>query len=135
MARLIDTSVIIQLERRGGYLDDLNKVTLGEPFALASITASELLVGVSRASAPTRMADRSRFVEALLRQVPIIPFDLASARMHAKLTADLASMGQPIATHDLMIAATAVVYGYDVVTHNRRHFSRIPGLNVIEPGW
>jgi predicted nucleic acid-binding protein len=135
MARLIDRSVLIQLERRGGYLDELNKGTLGEPFALASITATELLAGVSRTPDPIRMADRSSFVEAPLRQVPIIAFDLATARIHARMTADLASVGQPIATYDLMIAATAMVYGYDVVTHNRRRFNRFLGLNVIESGW
>jgi len=46
MARLIDTSVFIDLARWGESVRVLDTIFQGEPFALASITASELLVGI-----------------------------------------------------------------------------------------
>lgn len=48
MAQLIDSSVFIEFARRGESLSALEAIIPGEPFALASITASELLVGVQR---------------------------------------------------------------------------------------
>lgn len=49
MGLLIDSSVIIALERRGDAPQDLSAHDAGEPVALAAVTASELLVGVERA--------------------------------------------------------------------------------------
>jgi tRNA(fMet)-specific endonuclease VapC len=47
------------------------------------------------------------------------------------LAARLTRTGQPIGQSDLMIAATAVAHNYGVVTHNVRHFERVPGLSVL----
>jgi predicted nucleic acid-binding protein len=40
-------------------------------------------------------------------------------------------IGQPIDGADAWIAATALLYGIPVVTHNPGHFARVPGLMVI----
>jgi predicted nucleic acid-binding protein len=135
MARLIDTSVFIHLLRRGDSIRVLDANLQGEPFALASITASELLVGVYR-SDPGRHRERQlNFVETLLRDAPVLAFDLDIARTHAQLAAGLAATGQSIGSNDLLIAATALTRGYSVLTHNLRHFERVPGLVVNAPSW
>ena len=46
------------------------------------------------------------------------------------IRAYLEKQGQPIAKHDMLIAAIARAQGLIVVTHNTREFDRIPGLNV-----
>ena len=135
MARLIDSSVFIELERRGGSLSALEAVIPNEPFALASITASELLVGVHRSVTAQQRRRRLDFVETVLSRVPVLPLDLATARTHARLTADLTAAGQPIGPNDLLTAATALTRGYEVLSHNLRHFARVPGLVVHPPGW
>jgi tRNA(fMet)-specific endonuclease VapC len=135
VAQLIDSSVIIGMERRGRTLHDLAVLVPDEPIALASITASELLVGVHRANTPERRLQRERFVEAVLARIPIVPVDLVVARVHARLWADLAVAGQLIGPHDLLIAACAVAHGYAVLTENVREFQRIPGLVVRQPAW
>lgn len=135
MAQLIDSSVIIDMERRGHTLQDLAALVPDEPIALASITASELLVGVHRANTPERRLRRERFVEAFLARVPIVPVDLVVARVHARLWTDLAATGQLIGPHDLLIAACAVAQGYGVLTENVREFQHIPGLVVRQPAW
>ena len=96
MAQLIDSSVIIGMERRGRTLQDLAALVPDEPIVVASIAASELLVGVHRADTPERRLRRERFVEELLARVPVIPVDLVVARVHARLWADLALAGQLI---------------------------------------
>jgi tRNA(fMet)-specific endonuclease VapC len=132
MAVLIDSSVFIAAERGGGDLGALLVRVAGtdEPLGMAAITASELLVGVHRAR-PAR--DRTRveaFVEGILASIPVLPFDLRSARTHARVAVHLRRAGLQIGSHDLLIAATAITYGYAVATANAREFIRVPGLEV-----
>lgn len=43
---------------------------------------------------------------------------------------------QPIGIQDCWIAATALSYGLELVTHNPRDFANIPGLAIItEAPW
>jgi tRNA(fMet)-specific endonuclease VapC len=42
----------------------------------------------------------------------------------------LREKGQPIDDIDLLIAGTAMANGLVVVTHNRKHFDRIMGLEI-----
>ena len=135
MARLIDTSVFIDLARRGESVRVLDTILQGEPFALASITASEMLVGVYRSAPGRHRARQLDYVETLLREVPVLAFDLGTARTHAQLANGLAAIGQSIGANDLLIAVTALTRGYSVLTHNLRHFERVPGLVVNAPAW
>jgi predicted nucleic acid-binding protein len=134
MARLIDTSVLITLERRGLWLDAM-ALPVGEPVALASITISELLTAVHRADSPLRRQRREAFIEAVIDSVSVLPFDLPSARAHARIWAHLAAIGQPIGERDLLIAATALAHGYAVLTENTRDFGRVPELVCHPPPW
>lgn len=137
MAKLIDSSVFIDLERRRRPLGDLIRLSQssGEPMALASITVSELLVGVHRADTPERRSSRRSFVDKIISQIPVLPLDFRVAEKHAEIWGSLLSGGQPIGAHDLIIAATALAYDYSVLTHNLRDFRRVPGLVVEQPEW
>lgn len=127
MGLLIDTSVFIHAERTGLRLPDLPQE---EPVAVSAVTAAELLHGVDRARDPARRARRQQFVEAILERFPVVEFGLSAARVYARLWAELLSLGQPVGTHDLMIAATALSVDYGVLTADLRDFKRIPGLRV-----
>lgn len=130
MAILIDASVLIAAERGALSLKDLLEHA-AEEVALAAITASELLHGVHRVTG-ARRASREAFVERLLAQVAIVPFDLVCARVHARLWADLSARGISAGAHDLLIAATAVATRAKVATRDKRSFPRIPGLTVLQ---
>ena len=135
MARLIDTSALVALERQGQSLDPLVSAAADEPVALAAITASELLFGLERADSPQRRLRREAFINAVLDLAPVLPFDLRVARIHAGIWAQLSAAGQIIGAHDLIIAATALAHGYSVLTDNLREFHRVPGLEVRQPDW
>jgi len=135
MARLVDTSIFIALERRGERLAILAAIEPNEIFALASITASELLAGVHRADTEERRLRREAFVEAIFAELPVMPFDLAKARVHARIWAELTTSGQPIGAHDLLIAATALTHGYTDLTENLREVRRVRNLIVQQPNW
>jgi tRNA(fMet)-specific endonuclease VapC len=128
MAVLIDTSVLVDAERRGGSLDH----AIGdEDRAISVITASELLHEVHRAHAGAVKARRAAFVEHLISAIEPLPVTTATARAHAEVWAALESGGKLIGAHDLWIAATALSHGLDVATVNARDFERVPGLNVV----
>lgn len=131
MGALIDSSVLIAAERGTLDLDEVMEEYGSVDFAIAAVTASELLHGVHRADNEDRRSRREAFVETLLSRLPVLPFDLIAARAHARLWAQLAARGGSIGAHDLLIAATAITRGLDVVTRDERSFSRIPGLSVL----
>ena len=129
MGVLIDTSVLVEVERAGSAPPGLDRLG-GEPAFLAAITASELLHGVHRADGAARRARRQAFVEALLDLLPVLPFDLTAARVHAGLWADLRGRGEMIGGHDMLIAATALARGLTLLTRNLREFERVDGLQL-----
>lgn len=129
MALLIDTDLLIELERRAGDVQDL---LAGEDSAISVITVSELLHGVLRARGAVRLR-RSAFVEHILAGLPAVPVTEPVARVHAEIWAQLAERGEIIGAHDLWIAATAIAHGFGVATRNTSHFARIPGLRTVSP--
>lgn len=131
MGALIDASILIAVERGKLDFDAALAKQRDSDFALSSITASELLHGVHRASSETLRTRREAYVEALFASFPVIAFDVISARVHARLSARLSEKGATIGAHDLLIASTALSRGMDVVTRDERSFSRIPGLTVV----
>lgn len=130
MATLIDSSVLIAAERGQLNLDDISARYAEEDVAISAVTASELLHGLYRARTAPQRHRRQAFVEGLLAQLPVIPFDLTVARVHASLWADLSQRGVMIGERDLMIGATAIANDYSIATRDERSFPKIPGLRV-----
>ncbi len=130
MGLILDTNVFIQAERSQKPIDFSQWQDYDEAF-ISVITVSELLVGVHRANDENRRLKRATFVESVIANIPALPFDTESARIHAQVFALLAAQGQMIGAHDLIIAATALRYDYAVLTTNLSEFERVPNLNVI----
>ena len=131
MGVLIDTSILVHYER--GRLNLEPHLTRGgeeEEFFLSVVTASELLHGVHRAVQPEVRTKRAAFVEGLLERFPLLPLDMATARVHAQVWAELTRAGKMIGPNDLWIAATALAHGLTMVTADVREFGRVPGLVV-----
>jgi len=128
---LIDSSVLIAVERGLIDLAALGDADDEEPLAIAAITASELLHGVHRLKGAVARTRAERFVERILAAIPVIPFDLDVARVHARIDAELSAAGTTIGDGDLMIGATAVWLDYRVATRDLRSFPKIKGLPVV----
>ena len=127
---VVDTSVLVATERGGLPLDTLSKIQPGVRPAVSSITVSELLHGYHRARPEARRLSRARFIDTLLAEMGVLPFDLEVAREHAKIWADLTERGEMIGPYDLIIAATAVVHRAPLATLNYREFQKVRGLDV-----
>jgi tRNA(fMet)-specific endonuclease VapC len=92
------------------------------------VTASELFFGAAKSAKPDANA---AVVVRFLNTLPVLAPDLASARLFGEVKAYLSNAGQFVADADLFVASIALSRGAAVVTGNRRHYDRIPGL-VIE---
>jgi len=94
---------------------------------ISVITLAELYTWALRAKAPPH---RLQGVLDLLSDVAVLDVTPAVARRFGEVQALLLDLGQRAPHMDLLIAATAVVHGLTVVTHNQQHFMKIPGLSL-----
>lgn len=132
MAIILDADVIISGEK-GKF--DLRKWLASRPseqFEVAAITVAELWHGVERATGRHK-AVREQYLKAFLDVVPIVPYTEQTAYEHARVWAELEARGKMIGFYDLIVGATALERGSKVATFNKRHFTVIKGLSVLEP--
>ncbi len=95
---------------------------------IPAIVEYELRYGFARMPVQTRQ--RQDGLLAVLRALRSLPFDSACAEHAAAIRAELEAAGTPIGPHDVLIAATALRNGGELVTRNVREFARVPGLRL-----
>ena len=71
-------------------------------------------------------------VLALLESLSILPLDFEAARKAAEISRELDRLGVGIGMGDILIAGIVLAQGGILLTRNRRHFERIPGLPLAE---
>jgi tRNA(fMet)-specific endonuclease VapC len=98
----------------------------GHSLAVAFMTVAELYEGAWRAKWGTR---RLTHLERILGRYTVFPADPDLCRRWGEVRAQRRS--QPIGVADAWIAAAALQYGCDLVTHNPRDFQGIAGLTII----
>src|SRR5436309_345014 len=131
MGLIIDTGVFIRVERdrRAGVRSILPAEA---EIGISAITLSELYEGLEFASSEDRHRRRQNFIRSIESDVPVYDFDVTIARVHAKLRAGQRRRGKMIGAHDLIIAATAMSLGWDVLTYNSAEFRLVEGLGIRE---
>ena len=135
MGLVIDTNVFVDAENNRF---DLKKLALfadyGDAF-IAAVTVSELLTGVHLAKKPDIRVKRSAFVESIIGKIPVLDFNEDDARAYAEIYSHFIRPRSKKEgnVHDLQIAATAIAYGYPVLTSNTSDFKKIPGLKLLHP--
>jgi tRNA(fMet)-specific endonuclease VapC len=132
MAIVLDSDVIIEAERGGFDLGKWLSSSPDEQFVIAAVTVAEIWHGLERATGAHR-ARRQQFLEDIVHTLPVLPYTERTAYEHARIWAELERAGQMTGAYDLIVAATAIEHGCGVATFNKRHFSPIAGLKVIDP--
>jgi tRNA(fMet)-specific endonuclease VapC len=130
---ILDSSLLIADERGDFRLSGWLRARPPEPAAVSAITWSELWFGIEVETDAARFRRRRRWLEKTLRPVEIVPFDAAVARIHARIWAQLAQVGQMVGSYDLIVAATALHRRWGVATLNAAEFRHVPGLRVVQP--
>lgn len=95
-------------------------------FGISAITRYEVLKGLMARGASTKLDSFEQFC----RQNDVLPLTEEIIVRAADIYADLHKRGALISDPDILIGATALVHGLNIVTNNERHFSRIAGLQV-----
>lgn len=135
MGLILDSSVVIAAERQGHTVRQILEqfqIRYGETeLAISVVTVVELTHGIERAQSDDRRKRRQAFVDELVRDLPVYPVTLETAKLAGRIEGEQAEQGVNIPFEDLLIAATPLELGFGVVTGNVRHFEQIPGLTVL----
>lgn len=126
MSYLPDTNVCISLMRqRHAALTAKWRRTPTSMIFICSVVEFELRYGAEKSSRPEH---HHRLLDEFVSVYGRIYFDEQCARRSGELRRNLEAAGESIGAYDYLIAATALVHGLTLVTHNTREFCRIPGL-------
>jgi tRNA(fMet)-specific endonuclease VapC len=129
MRYLVDTDWLIDalvgLPEAVATLECLASSGLG----ISIISVGEVYEGAYRTADPTARLARCR---AFLSPFPVLPLTDPIMERFAKTLAALRQQGDLIPDLDLLIAATAMEHDLTLLTRNRRHCERIPGLRRYE---
>ena len=136
MGLILDSSVVIDAERRGDTVERLIErvvnVAGDQDAALSAMGLTELIHGVYRAQTPQMRTRRETFLQELLADVTVYPYTKETAMLAGKIDGEQQSQGVVIPFGDLLIGATALSLGFSMLTANLRHFQKSPGLTVVQ---
>ena len=136
MGLILDSSVVIAAERRGDSVEQLIekivKSTGDQEAALSAVGLTELIHGIYRAQTPEVRQRREAFISELLSDLTVYPYTKETALVAGKLDGEQQGRGVVVPFGDLLIGATALSLGFQVLTVNLRDFQRIPGLSVVQ---
>lgn len=124
---MLDTNAIVEMLRGNRKMvEQIERHGIQNCF-ISEITMAELYYGAVKSGNSKHFED-IEIVESLFQIVPLYP----SFLNYAKIRHHLTSMGLGIDTFDMLIGASAVQGKYVLVTHNQKHFSRIPELQLVD---
>ena len=127
MSRLtLDTSAYSAFKR--GHSGVVGQLRTAEEILLPSIVLGELLGGFEAGQQSRRNRDELDLFRGSPR-VRLVAIGEATAERYAVIYAALRSMGQPIPTNDLWIAASTMEHGTELVTLDR-NFAHVPQILV-----
>lgn len=105
----------------------VNQGLVQQTVALSVLTRAELRYGQAGMAEDDR---RRSLIDHFLRQLPNLPWSQQAADHYGTLKDTHRRAGTPIGELDTQIAAQALAEGLTLVTHNTRHFDRVPGLKL-----
>jgi tRNA(fMet)-specific endonuclease VapC len=94
---------------------------------LCSVVKAELCYGARKSRDVTGVFEA---LDTFFGPLESLPFDDECAHEYGVVRSRLELSGTPIGANDLLIASIALRYDVTLVTHNRREFSRVPGLRL-----
>ena len=123
---LLDTDICVEilkgnkkiLQRRADY---------DGPIGICFMTIAELYYGAEKSRDPTRNYET---IEKLVLTLEIVQSDLGILRRFGAIKAQLQRDGTSPADADVLIAAATLERAERLITGNKKHFERIPGLSL-----
>ena len=123
---LLDTSTcIFPLRGKHSVEENLNEIDEDNCY-ISEVVLAELIFGAYYSE---QIEDNLRQVEEFVSEMKIITFD-ETIHTFAQERAKLWKAGKKIEDFDLLIGCAAKAKDLTIVTHNRKHFEHIEGLQI-----
>ena len=126
---LADTTFIIDIMKEDAgamkRTQDLSDASI--PILVATPSIFELYVGVGLS---VKSGEERERVLGVLKSLPSLPLDAASASRAGTIYAQRIREGSKIDPEDAMLAGIAIQSNEPLITRNRRHFAGIPDLKL-----
>ena len=127
MKYLIDSDWVADYLKGRPQAVELLQSLVDDELAISLLTYGEIYEGILFGR--ERKAHEQGF-RRFLRNVEVVPFNRSIMRRFAEIRGTLRQEGRIIGDLDILIAATAIEGDQALLTRNRRHFERIPGLEI-----
>jgi tRNA(fMet)-specific endonuclease VapC len=122
---IADTDVLIDFLRGAGEAERIGIELNTGRLCVTAITAFELWAGAKN-------PQQAAMVESLLNATTILSVDPSSVKRAADVYRKLLEDGMTIGMADSLIAGIALDRDAILITRNRKHYQRVPGLRLSD---
>ena len=129
MRYLLDTNIVSYYLRRASPALEakLSEALKHHNAAISVITRAELRYGQAGMTAEDR---RRGLIDSFFLRLPSLEWSVQASDIYGTLKDKLKRQGTPIGDMDTLIAAHALAEKLILVTHNTKHFDKVPGLKL-----
>ena len=127
MSYALDTNTISYAIRGEGKVRDKLR---SQPFGAVALPSLVLWELYAWRDAPKTTRAVRTLIETIIAPLPVLDLDAAAVRAASAVRLALQARGRLIGAIDILIAGTALAHSATLVTRNKRHLSRVPGLTV-----
>lgn len=126
---LLDTNILsYALKPQYGSLQArLQDTLLANQVAISAVTRAEMRAGQRRLDPQDK---RRALIDKAIATIATLDWTVRAADIYGEVHSLLYKAGQPIGVLDTQIAAHALAENLTLVTHNTRHFEKVPGLKL-----
>ena len=128
MRYLIDSDwAIYYLRRVGGYVERVRGLT-ADGISISIVSLAEIYEGIYSS---TESSAGEEVFQDFLTLVQVVGLDDETCRIFGQVRGRLRAQGALVGDMDILIGATALRHGLTLLSNNRRHFERMPGLSIV----
>ncbi|MDR2754716.1 MAG: PIN domain-containing protein [Planctomycetaceae bacterium] len=124
---LLDTNIVTYISSHTSWKNEYLPILFGKSLCIGFMTVAELLESAYHRQ--VNIKNIQRLKEELSIDYKILPFSEEICDIFAQIRYE--RRNRPISVPDALIAATALAYKLPLVTHNKKDFDNISGLEII----
>lgn len=126
---LLDTNILSYFIKglEAELVDRVARALQAQEVVISALTRAEMRYGQALMATDDK---RQRRIDLLLDQLPALPWTTAAAEHYGAIKALHKRQGTPIGKLDTQIATHALAEDLILVTHNSRHFEKVPNLKL-----
>ena len=130
MRYILDTNAVSALMKGAAAVVDRLAATSPADIAVPQPVIAEIAYGIERLPRSKRRTTLQARFDLICSELPRAEWTDAVSQAYGRIKATLEHRGTRIEDFDAAIAAHAVATGATLVTANRAHMGRVPGLQV-----